>query len=402
LPSSAQAVPLVCLASEGQVVLVPEQVSATSQAPAEARHTVPALPAGCWQTAFEPSHWSLVQGLPSSVQAVPLAFLASEGQVAEVPEQVSATSHSPVEARHTVPALPAGCWQAAFEPSHWSLVQGLPSSVQAVPLAFLASEGQVAEEPVQVSARSHSPAAARQTVEDEAKALAGQSSDVPLQLSATSHAPAEGRQVGPAATGEQVPTLPGRVQDAQAFVQAVLQQTPLTQVRPTAHWLLEAQAPPWVWNVHAPLAQIPGQLWLACDAQSPAPSQIEAGVRPVEGAPLAQEAAWHCVPKGHFAHCPAWHWPVFPQVDWTCAPHIPCGSALAVIPTQVPRLPAMLQEWQAVLQALLQQTPCAHCPLWHWLAVEHGWPTGFLPHELTPPIPQEKGARHCESSEQAP
>jgi hypothetical protein len=42
-----------------------------------------------------------------------------------------------------------------------------------------------------------------------------------------------------------------------------------------------------------------------------------------------------------------------------------------------------------VLQALLQQTPCAHCPLWHWVAVEHGWPTGFLPQELTPPIPQE-------------
>jgi hypothetical protein len=42
--------------SGGQVVLAPVQVSATSQTPAEARHVVPALPAGCWQALFTPSH----------------------------------------------------------------------------------------------------------------------------------------------------------------------------------------------------------------------------------------------------------------------------------------------------------------------------------------------------------
>jgi hypothetical protein len=59
--------------------------------------------------------------------------------------------------------------------------------------------------------------------------------------------------------------------------------------------------------------------------------------------PLPQTAAWHCAPEGHFAHCPDWHCPVLPQVDCAVAPHIPCGSTLAVIPVQVPRLPAMLQ-----------------------------------------------------------
>src|ERR1041384_8064538 len=111
---------------------------------------------------LEPSHLSAVQGLPSSVHAVPFAFFASVGQLAAVPEQNSAVSHSPAEARHcvlvdtnvsvgqvalvpshvsvtsqtpadarhTAPALPAACWQAAFEPSHRSVVQALPSSVQ--------------------------------------------------------------------------------------------------------------------------------------------------------------------------------------------------------------------------------------------------------------------------------
>src|SRR5881398_3381935 len=131
LVSAVQAVPFAFLASAGQLVLVPSQLSATSHSPPTARQTAPALPAGCWQTVLVPLHWSRVQGLPSSVQAAP--------------------------------ALPAGCWQVLFVPSHWSRVQALLSSVQAVPLAFCGpSAGHVALEPVQVSGRSHSPAAARQ------------------------------------------------------------------------------------------------------------------------------------------------------------------------------------------------------------------------------------------------
>ena len=73
-----------------------------------------------------------------------------------------------------------------------------------------------------------------------------------------------------------------------------------------------------------------------------------------------------------------------------------------MMPTQVPKLPAMLQEWQAVLQAVPQQMPCAHCALEHWLLFEQGWPLGFVPQEpATPFIPQVLGDTHCASLLQA-
>src|SRR5207245_1754444 len=163
-------------ASAGQTVLEPVQVSSTSHTPAAARHTAPAFPAGCWQASLLPSHSSRLPGLPSSVQAVPAEVLASAGQPALVPVQrpagppppaeqrqtvlddlkasagqtvldpvqVSSTSHTPAAARHTAPALPAGCWQASLLPSHSSRLHGLPSSVQAVPAEVLASAGQPA------------------------------------------------------------------------------------------------------------------------------------------------------------------------------------------------------------------------------------------------------------------
>src|SRR3989442_1129362 len=107
---------------------------------------------------------SRVHTLPSSVHAVPFALKALVGHVVLVPVQVSATSHSSAAARHTAPALPAGCVHVLVLPSHRSRVQGLASAVQAVPAALTASAGHVALEPVQLSARSHSFAAARQTV----------------------------------------------------------------------------------------------------------------------------------------------------------------------------------------------------------------------------------------------
>src|SRR2546426_1036684 len=105
---------------------------------------------------------SRVQALPSSVHAVPFALRVSVGQVVLVPVQVSATSHSPAAARHTAPALPAACGHNAFAPSHWSSVQAFVSAVHAVPLAFNVSAGQTGLVPVQGSATSHSPAATRQ------------------------------------------------------------------------------------------------------------------------------------------------------------------------------------------------------------------------------------------------
>ena len=72
------------------------------------------------------------------------------------------------------------------------------------------------------------------------------------------------------------------------------------------------------------------------------------------------------------------------------------------MPTQVPRLPAMLQAWQAVPQLVPQQTPWAHWPLEHWLLLEQGWPLGFVPQEpATLFMPQVLGDTHCESVLQA-
>ena len=95
---------------------------------------------------------------------VPAVDLASPGQSVSVPVQLSAGSHSPVEARHSVPPFPAGCWHVTLVPSQRSSVQTLPSSVQTVPDDFLTSAGHVALPPLHVSARSHSPAATRQVV----------------------------------------------------------------------------------------------------------------------------------------------------------------------------------------------------------------------------------------------
>src|SRR5207249_118679 len=141
-PSSVQAVPLVFLGSVGQAVLVPVVVAAMSHSPAAARHAVPAFAAACWHRALAPLHRSGVQGLPSLVHAVPLAVLASTGQAVLRPSHTSWRSHAPVEARHSVPAWPAGCWHAVLVPLHWSSVQALPSSVQAVPLVLSRSDGQ--------------------------------------------------------------------------------------------------------------------------------------------------------------------------------------------------------------------------------------------------------------------
>src|SRR5439155_95036 len=203
--------------SVGQDVLVPVQVSSTSHIPAAARHTAPAFPAGCWQSLLLPSHSSRRRVWPSSVYAFPADVLASAGQLALVPVQFSAGSHSPAEARHTTlddlkastghtvldpvqvsstsqkpaaarqtaPAFPAGCWQSLLLPSHSSRLHGLPSSVHAVPADVLASAGQLALVPGHFSRGSHSPAEARHRVLDDSKPSAGHAVLVPVQVSAT-------------------------------------------------------------------------------------------------------------------------------------------------------------------------------------------------------------------------
>src|SRR2546426_402971 len=166
LPSSVQVVPLALKASVGQAVVTPSQVSARSHSAAAARHTVPAdLMASVGQVALVPVQFSAAsQRSTAARQTVLEGRKALAGQVVLVPVQVSAASQGPAAARHTVPALPAGCVQVALAPLQMSRVQTLPSSVHAVPFVLKVSVGQVVLVPVQLSGRSHSPAAARHSV----------------------------------------------------------------------------------------------------------------------------------------------------------------------------------------------------------------------------------------------
>src|SRR5207249_10017102 len=114
------------------------------------------------------------------------------------PVQVSSTSQKPAAARRTAELFPAGCWQSLLLPLHSSRLHGLPSSVHAVPAGVLASAGQLALVPVQLSPGSHSPAEARQTVLDDLKASAGHAVLEPAQVSSTAQEPAAARPAAPA------------------------------------------------------------------------------------------------------------------------------------------------------------------------------------------------------------
>src|SRR2546430_857135 len=171
-PSSGHAaagrhtVPWGVLASAGQLMLVPVQVSAGSQTPADGRHSAPAFPAGCWHFMLTPSQTSAVHGLASSAHVTPAALHVSAGHCGPFPEQVSATSHSPAAARHTVLAeAKPSAGRPLVGPSHVSpAAQGAAAGRHALPAACFASAGQVALAPVQASGTSHTPPAVRQTV----------------------------------------------------------------------------------------------------------------------------------------------------------------------------------------------------------------------------------------------
>src|SRR5437867_4387509 len=191
------AVPLLALAAPRNPIMnAPGQVSATSHSFAAGRQTASGLPGGCWQLLFAPSQVSVVQGSPSSGHGAP-ALPGGCVHVALVPLHTSAVQGLRSSGQ-AAPALPAGCVHVALVPLHRSAVQGLPSSVQGVVLDLKTSVGQVALVPVQVSAASHSLVAARHTVLADRKPLAGQVVLVPVQVSATWHGPATARHVAPA------------------------------------------------------------------------------------------------------------------------------------------------------------------------------------------------------------
>src|SRR5205823_11709624 len=131
-----------------------------------------------------PVQWSAWSQSPAEARHCVLDDLkASAGHTVLEPVQVSSTSQKPAAARQTVPAFPAGCWQSLVLPSHSSRLHGLPSSVHAVPADVLASAGQLALVPAQFSPGSHSPAEARPTVVDDSKASSGDAMLEPVQVS---------------------------------------------------------------------------------------------------------------------------------------------------------------------------------------------------------------------------
>src|SRR5437016_4163213 len=133
-----------------------------------------------------------------ALPAVPLlAFEAPRNPMIVAPGQVSATSHSFAAARHAAPAFPGGCWQTVFVPSQVSVVQGSPSSGQAAP-ALPAGCVHVALVPLHTSA-VHGLPSSLHTVPFGWNMSAGQVALVPVQVSATSHPPlTAARQTAPA------------------------------------------------------------------------------------------------------------------------------------------------------------------------------------------------------------
>jgi hypothetical protein len=77
----------------------------------------------------------------------------------------------------------------------------------------------------------------------------------------------------------------------------------------------------------------------------------------------------------------------------------PAGSTVPLATfVQVPSVPESAQDWQAPVQALSQQTPCAQKLLLHWLLAEQLAPLLDGPQEL---LAQRLGVRHCVSAVQA-
>src|SRR5207245_8174691 len=121
-------------------------------------------------------------------------LLASFGHVVLDPLQVSATSHRPAAARQTVPpATRPSAGQLLLTPLQLSATSQIPAEARQTAVLF-ASVGQLALDPVQVSATSQTPAAARHVVPAATKPSAGQLLPTPSQLSGTSQIPADGRQ----------------------------------------------------------------------------------------------------------------------------------------------------------------------------------------------------------------
>lgn len=96
---------------------------------------------------------------------------------------------------------------------------------------------------------SQAPAEPRQTVPLALKLSFGQFKPVPLQFSALSHPPLAARQTVVVARGEQVPSLPGSAHEAHAPLHGPVQHTP---------WLQYALPSGAFWHSDAALHLAPG------------------------------------------------------------------------------------------------------------------------------------------------
>src|SRR5450432_4551690 len=117
---------------------------------------------------------------------VPPATTLSAGHAAEDPVQFSATSQTPADARQGVVfGRNPSAGHAAEDPVQFSATSQTPADArQGVVADANPSAGQVAEVPVQFSAMSQMPADVRQGVVAGAKPLAGQVAEVPLHFAA--------------------------------------------------------------------------------------------------------------------------------------------------------------------------------------------------------------------------
>ena len=120
------------------------------------------------QSVRNPSQTSLGSQIglyPACLHVVPAALRESGGQSGLPPLQVSATSHTPADARHVPVVAKVSAGQADPEPSQDSATSQTPAAARQTPVVANRSFGQVAAMPSQRSGRSQGPAVGRQITE---------------------------------------------------------------------------------------------------------------------------------------------------------------------------------------------------------------------------------------------
>jgi hypothetical protein len=262
----------------------PVQVSATSQLDTAGRQTVPAGTSASGGHATElPVQRSTASQLSAALRhTTPAPTSVSAGHVNDDPSQTSAMSHGPLAFRQIVPAIAAvSSGHSGLAPVHRSVTPQIPIGGRHVtPFPISVSAGHAALMPVHVSAMSHVPAAARHSVGLGANSSTGQRGLAPVHASAMSHGPADPRQVDPAGStmsGGQLALALVQVSALSQTSAAARQMTvgataaessPQTPSTPPVSAALHAWQPPHGVPQQTPDAQMPL-------AQTASPPQVE-------------------------------------------------------------------------------------------------------------------------------